>query len=98
MLLFWLMWLSLVLGIVVGCFWTMEAGRRPWLKRARVAVRKSAPVPQSETISPVYSVQETGFMPVWRVQTDSGPPRSPTGAGTDSGDRWLRYRAPSPGE
>lgn len=97
MLLFWLLWLSLVLGAMAGCFWTTEAWRRPWLKRARVPARKRLPVRQSETIAPVDSVQETGPMPVWRVRTDPGPRRPPPGAGTDAGDRSLGYRTAPPG-
>lgn len=79
MLLFWLLWLSLVVGVVVGCLWAWRDLR---LQRARVPAKGRAAVPP-ERISPVLDVQNERPLAGWQVRTRLRP-RPPAPNGDDS--------------
>ena len=75
MLLFWLMWMSLVLGGLVASLWYQQTWRGTWYRLARARAAKVVrSVWQRPERARVPLQREAGFLPPAGVVTRAGPP------------------------
>ena len=78
MVLYGLLWLSLVLGGVAGCLLFWEALRGTWLRMARVPAPVRRPGWQRDWGSLKSSIEGDRFLPLpGGVATRAGPPLGP---------------------